>query len=139
MRRCLLWVLPLIMAILSGCTGPAADINAALGEQFSLAIGQSATITEAGLKIEFVEVVGDSRCPQGVQCIWAGEANSLIEITYEGSTYQKVLTQSGASEPLPTDFNNYEITFNLQPYPEAGKEIKDRDYRLELQVDRKTS
>jgi hypothetical protein len=139
MRKHLFWALPLIIAILSGCAGQANNINAALGGQFSLSIGQSATITEEGLKIKFIEVIGDSRCPQGVQCIWAGEANSLIEITYSGSTYRKVLTQPGASEPAQTSFSVYEISFDLQPYPKAGEEITDKDYRLKLQVDKKTS
>jgi hypothetical protein len=139
MRQHLLWVLPLIIAILSGCVAPAADINVALGEKSSLAIGQSASITGEELKVKFIKVIGDSRCPQGVQCIWAGEASSLIEITYSGSTYQKVLTQPGASEPAQTDFSIYEITFDLQPYPKAGEEITDKAYRLEFQVDKKTS
>jgi hypothetical protein len=137
MRRHLFWVLPLITAVFTGCAGPAPDINATLGERFSLAIGQSAVIAEEGLRVKFIEVIGDSRCPHGVECLWAGEASSLIEITYSGSTYRIVLTQLGASVPAPTDFNVYEITFDLQPYPEAGKEIKDKDYRLELHVDKK--
>jgi hypothetical protein len=136
MRKNLLWVLPLIMIILPGCAGPAADVNAALGERFTLSIGQSAVIADEGLKIKFIEVVGDSRCPQGVQCIWAGEASALIEITYSGSTYRKVLTQPGASESTTTDFGIYEIAFSLQPYPQAGKEIDAKDYRLQLQVDK---
>jgi hypothetical protein len=137
MRRHLFWILPLITAILTGCAGVAAEIHVSLGEQFSLAIGKSATIPEEGLRVKFIEVIGDSRCPQGVECLWAGESSSLIEITYSGSTYRIVLTQLGASVPAPTDFNVYEITFDLQPYPEAGKEIKDKDYRLELEFDKK--
>jgi hypothetical protein len=139
MRKYLLLALPLIMVILSGCAGQYSGLRASLGEKFSLAIGQSTSITGEDLKIRFVEVIGDSRCPQGVTCIWAGEASSLIEITYSGSKYQKVLTQPGLTEPPQTDFGVYEITFDLQPYPEAGKEIKDKDYRLELQIDKKTS
>jgi hypothetical protein len=136
MRKHLLWILPIIIVLLSGCARQTGEINAALGEKFTLAIGQSASITGENLKVRFVEVVGDSRCPQGVECFWAGEASSQIEITYSGSTYQKVLTQPGASEPTQTDFGDYKITFDLQPYPKAGEEIKDKDYRLELQVDK---
>jgi hypothetical protein len=136
MRRHLLWVLPLILVILSGCAGQPSELKVGLSQKFALAIGQSAAITEEGLKIKFIEVIGDSRCPQGVQCIWAGEASSLIEITYSGSTYRKVLTQLGASGPALNDFGMYKITFDLQPYPEAGQEIKDKDYRLELQFDK---
>jgi hypothetical protein len=136
MRKHMLWVLPLVILILSGCAGQSSGLKAGLGEKFTLAIGQNATITGEDLNIRFVEVVADSRCAQGVQCIWAGEASSHIEITYSGVTYQKILTQPGASEPPQADFAAYEITFDLQPYPQAGEQIKDKDYRLELQVDK---
>lgn len=136
MRRHILWILPLIFVLLSGCAGQTVE-TANLGGKFILTIGQSAAISGENLEVRFVRVIGDSRRPQGVQCIWAGEASSLIEISYSGSRYQKVLTQPGETEPPQTDFNNYIITFNLQPYPVAGQEIKDKDYRLELRFDKK--
>ena len=112
MRKHLLWILPIIILVLSGCTRPTGEIKANLGEKFSLAIGQVASITGENLKIRFKEVIGDSRCPQGVQCIWAGEASSLMEITYSGSTFSKTLTQPGPSEPPQTDFQEYIIKFD---------------------------
>jgi hypothetical protein len=135
MRKYILWFLPVVLVLLLSC-GPG-EINADLGEKFSLAIGQSAYITSEGMAVKFIKVIGDSRCPQGVTCIWAGEASSLLEITYSGSTYQKVLTQPGFTEPPQSDYFEYVITFNLQPYPKAGEDIKDKDYRLELQIDKK--
>jgi hypothetical protein len=133
MRKYLLLALLLIMVILSGCAGRS-GLKASLGEKFILAIGQSGTITGEDLEVRFAKVIGDSRCPQGVECFWAGEASSLIEINYSGSKFQKVLTQPGTTELPQTDFGVYKITFDLQPYPVAGGEIKDKDYRLELEI-----
>jgi hypothetical protein len=42
--------------------------------------GQSTNI-DASTKLHYVRVVSDSRCPAGVQCIWAGEAT--IELMFE--------------------------------------------------------
>jgi hypothetical protein len=137
MRKYIWLILPLVLIFLLGC-GPG-DINANLGEKFTLAIGQSARITSEGMEVNFIEVIADSRCPQGVQCIWAGEASSVLEITRSGSTYQKVLTQPSLTEPPQTDFFEYIITFNLKPYPKAGEEIKDKDYLLELKMEKKVS
>jgi hypothetical protein len=137
MRKQLLWILPIIILVLSGCARPTGEIKANIGEKFSLAIGQVVSITGENLKIRFNEVTADSRCPQGVQCIWAGEASSLIEITYSGSTYSKTLTQPGSSEPPQTEFQQYEITFDLQPYPQKGIKIESKDYRLQLEINRK--
>jgi hypothetical protein len=139
MRKHVLWILPIIFILLSGCARPTSEINANLGEKFSLAIGQSASIRGENLKIRFMEVTADSRCPQGVTCIWAGEASSLIEITYSGTKYSKVLTQPGLSEPPRSDFQQYEITFDLQPYPQGGGKTESKDYRLQLEISRKAS
>lgn len=47
-----------------------ADLQLELGET-----GQS-----DGLTITFATVLGDSRCPEGVECIWAGEASVRLVI-----------------------------------------------------------
>lgn len=137
MRKYLVLALILMTVISYGCAGQSSGLKASLSEKFTLAIGQSATITGEDFEVRFVKVIGDSRCPQGVECFWAGEATSQIDVTYTGATYEKVLTQSGASANVQTDFGNYIITFDLKPYPQAGKQIQDKDYRLELQFDRK--
>jgi hypothetical protein len=139
MRKHLLWILPVLILLFSGCAGQTSEIKVNLGEKFSLAIGQGASVTGENLKIHFKEVTADSRCPQGVTCIWAGEASSLIEITYLETTYSKVLTQPGLSEPSQTDFQQYEIIFDLQPYPQKGERIENKDYRLQLEISRKAS
>ena len=123
----------LVLFPLSGCTRPAVE-QVTLNTEFSLAVEQSVTVTGEDLSIKFVEVVSDSRCPTGATCIWAGEASSLIEITASGSTISKVLTQPGLTSPPKDTVAGYEITFDLLPYPQLGKETKTADYRLKLVV-----
>jgi len=138
MRKYLLFILPMLLLIVAGCGAPA-DIYANPGVTFTLAIGQSASLNGEDLTIRFVDVVGDSRCAAGVVCIWAGEASCLVEIDYANKTFEKVLTQPGLTTPAQTDFANYTIAFDLKPYPQAGQEIKDKDYRLDLDIERKSS
>jgi hypothetical protein len=137
MYKRILIILPIVTVLLSGCAGPSNQVSAGFGEKFTLEIGQTASIKGENLKIRFVEVVGDSRCPQGVTCIWAGEATSLIEISSAGTTYRKVLTQPGSTEPPQADFLNYTIVFDLQPYPKAGVKTENKDYRLQLEINEK--
>ena len=47
-----------------------------------------------------------------------------------------VLTQPG-SGLAKADFNDYNLAFEVQPYPEAGKRLEKQDYRLELVVNKK--
>jgi hypothetical protein len=137
-RKHLLLVLPAILALLSGCAGHQGEISAALGEEIVLAVGQGASIARDGLEVRFIEVISDSRCPQGATCVWAGEASCLVEISDSESTYRKVLTQPGLSGPFQTSFKEYDITFDLKPYPQVGKEIKSEDYRLQLEINKET-
>jgi hypothetical protein len=109
-----------------------------LDQEFSLTLGQSIMIAGENLAIKFIEIISDGRCPKGAICIWPGEANCLTEITTRPeSIYLKVLTQPGPSKTSKTSFANYEITFDLQPYPELGKAIDKKDYHLRLVISKK--
>lgn len=120
----------LVFPWLAGCAGP--EPGASLDRPFTLAPGQSASITGADLAVRFAEVTGDSRCPQGAECIWAGEVSCRLEITHQGVTDAKVLVEPGSSGPAQTDYAGYRITFDIQPYPKLGNPIDKSDYRLTL-------
>jgi hypothetical protein len=125
----------LMLSLLSACGGGAGEVKANLGQEFSLSTGQTASIQGEDLKLKFLEVVNDSRCPNNVVCVWQGQASCLMEITYLESVQKVTLVQPGLTEEFSQiDFNGYLIQFNLTPYPEAGKEIKKSDYRLQLVV-----
>jgi hypothetical protein len=128
-----------IFLIASGCSQPG-QITANLGQDVSIAVGQTVSLNgnDESLKIKFTEVVSDSRCATGVECIWQGEVSCRLEITYRNVTNTKIITQPGlTSGPTSAEFNGYNLKFQVQPYPEAGKEIKNSEYRLQLTVDKK--
>ena len=91
-RIILTFVSLLSFLLVAGCTTPATQITAKLGEQFSIAVGQSASIAGEKLRIKFIEVVADSRCPTGATCVWQGEVTCLVEISYFESLHRKALT-----------------------------------------------
>jgi len=137
MRRTAIWlsIAVSMLVALAGCSGPAVA-QAELGKDFTLAVGQSAAIKGEDLTVTFVEVISDSRCPKDAICIWLGEVSCLVEITSNGSTFGKVLTQPGLSAPVTTNYGRYAILFNVLPYPETDKAIKSSEYRLQLTVSR---
>jgi len=127
----------LLLLLLAACGGEAGEVKANLGQEFSLSMGQTASIQDEALKLKFLEVISDSRCPKDVTCVWQGQASCLVEITYLESLYKVTLVQPGLpEEPSQIDFKEYVIKFDLTPYPEAGKEIKKNDYQLQLVVTR---
>ena len=123
-----------IVLLLGSCTGTG-EVKASLDQEFSLSIGQSALIAEENLQIGFEEVAEDSRCAKNVTCIWAGRVSSVVEITDNGSSNMIMLTQPGLTDQYAKEtYKEYQLTFNVEPYPEAGKEIAADEYRLLLIV-----
>jgi len=134
------FIVLLAFMLIAGCGSQTGEITAGVGEEFSIAVGQTASIAGEELKIRFIEVVADSRCPTGATCIWQGEITALVEITCRESPHRKAMTQPGlTAEPSRDEFKDYEITFSVEPYPVVGGEIKNADYRLQLTVDKKTA
>jgi hypothetical protein len=126
----------LSMAIfsLSGCSGNQVAVTVGLGETFTINVGKSAQITGEEMVITFDEVIGDSRCPQTVNCVWAGVASSRVTIVHQGTTYSLALNQPGLTEQAQDSFINYTLKYSLNPYPKAGEEISPRAYRLTATV-----
>jgi len=133
-KNIVLYTLVLII-LLVGCAGQSTTSNVNLGQEFNLAPNHSVSIIGEPLNIKFIEVVSDSRCPTGVQCIWAGEVSCLVEITLNNSKTQKTITQPGSSL-VKTDFNGYMITAKVEPYPKANQSIEKEDYRLQLKIEK---
>jgi hypothetical protein len=82
-------------------------------------------LKEYQMNITFKGVSEDSRCPEGVNCIWAGVALTQIEVM--GTSTRPVLLNL-ASMDFPNrnyhqsaDFNGYTITLQeVTPYPKSG-------------------
>ncbi|MDO8716824.1 MAG: hypothetical protein Q7J73_08480 [Dehalococcoidales bacterium] len=124
-----------LLLFLVSCAGTPGQVKAGLGKEFSLAINQTATISGENLKIKLLDIFGDSRCPTGVTCIWAGEVTAVIQIGDTPST-NMTLIEPGHGDGSNQTYNNYHLSFHVQPYPEAGKSIAKEDYRLLLTVDK---
>jgi hypothetical protein len=110
------------------------NMQARLGQEFSLAVGQNAVISTEKMEIEFVAVTADSRCPSGAQCIWAGEAKCTVLFSVNENEQMVTLIQSGGSSSATTSIDGYSISFTLNPYPKLNKQIEDKDYRLVLTI-----
>ena len=138
MRKCSGYLLAFITIILllSSFVGCSGEVKARLGEEFTLHIGESIRITEEDLRIKFVKVSEDSRCPKDVNCIWEGRVTTIIEILMDSSSQQLELSQPGLTDtPAMEAHEGYEFTYRVEPYPEkAGVEITADEYRLLLIV-----
>lgn len=113
--------------------GSTGEIKAALNQEVRLPIGETLVISDEGLKIRFVAVTNDSRCAQGVTCIWAGEAKCKTEFTLGNSKdlVDITITGSGVSQTI---FHSYTIQSILEPYPKAEQTIQQSSYILVMKI-----
>jgi len=124
----------IVSVLLAGCDENQMPITVGLGEVFTIGVGQSARIAIEDMEVTFIEVIGDSRCPQNVNCVWEGVASSHIKITHQDVDYSIVLNQPGLTEQANETFIDYTLTYSLNPYPREGEEIPPKDYQLTLNV-----
>ncbi|CAM2862441.1 hypothetical protein [Flavobacterium frigoris] len=107
----------------------------------SLKITQKKCLKNKGTKLILKEVLSDSRCPEGVQCIWAGEAKVVVSV-YEGKKFVKdeELVISGKNEQINKDWFMSYLPFsqkniksiNIVPYPKEGVKINPKEYYIKI-------
>ena len=104
-----------------------------LGRAFSMKIGESITVGD--LRLTFRSVEGDSRCPIGAVCVWAGDGEIALKI--EQGSKAAVAALHTTLEPKKTEWNGYTISLvSLTPAPKSGTQTNPADYRAEILVTR---
>jgi hypothetical protein len=117
-----------------GSNTPADTKVVAIDRDFDLSPGESAMIDGSALTVSFVKAAEDSRCPTGVQCIWAG--NGAVALTVNTpSTGKYTVTLNTTLTPKTVKAGPYEITLvDLKPYPRQGSKIAPATYVATLHI-----
>lgn len=89
-----------------------------------LGFGDESTVAP-GTQLRFLRVVNDSRCPKGVQCVWAGEVTVEFELkSPSGKSRFELASARAASTAVG------ELHFELKDYgacPPASKRLADAE------------
>lgn len=97
-------------------------------QQLKLTVNQQKTVTKDRLKIKFISVVEDSRCPTDTNCIWAGNAKVQIKVSNSKGA-SKTFELNMNLEPNIVSFADYEIKIiNLTPQPASNIRINRNGY-----------
>jgi hypothetical protein len=108
-----------------------------LDKEFELKINQQAMLEDEGLAVEFESVLEDSRCPEGVDCIWSGNAKIKIKLDKKMQTpaTSELNTDAG---PKSSSYLNYEVKLvALKPRTKANEAIKPSEYIAALIIKKK--
>ena len=106
------------------------------GREFKLKVGRQVTVKGTKLRIRFVTVENDSRCPSDVTCVWAGNAAVRLQLgTGKGSKTVTLNTSKSPSFVGETEYHGYKVKLvELGPYPRSDRKIAPRDYTATLLV-----
>jgi hypothetical protein len=111
--------------------------EAALDQEFEIKLGQQVSIEHEGLKVSFSYVAEDSRCPEGVQCVWAGNGKVVLKLSKQRKR-SAVMRLNTNLEPNHAAYRDYDVKLvGLNPHPKKDEKIKKRDYVATLIVSRK--
>ena len=99
--------------------GVTPTINAAMGSEFEIAVGQEAKVQGTSTVIRFSGVIEDSRCPSDVQCVWAGDAVVRLSLSGAGAIEASLHT---TLDPKAVQYAGRTITLvGLKPVPQSGR------------------
>lgn len=115
----------------SDCQFALCPLQTATSSVVRTTLGQKMT----GLNVSITpkEIVSDSRCPLGVQCVWAGTVEVRTVLETKVSHGEQTLT---LGKPAP--FGDYLVTLTeVTPAPKAGEKIAGSSYRFVFEVKKK--
>lgn len=109
-------------------------VNAKLNVPFQLKINQIATIKSENLKIKFLNVTSDSRCPADVNCIWQGEVTIVVNIVKNGQNLGNFSLSSVFNPEITAKKYSIKLTNVVSGPVLSGQPIKNPDYVVKLVV-----
>ncbi len=98
--------------------------------QSDVKITSKKCIPKKGFHLKLLRVFDDSRCPENVTCIWAGEVSAIVEVYNNKKLVEEktVIFNSKNQEENILWFSNYyqkKITnVGVVPYPKEGVVVK---------------
>jgi len=103
--------------------------------------GENKFLKEYEMNVTFKSISEDSRCPEGVACIWAGVAVAQVEVmgTYSRPMVLSLATMdnTGRNYQKSAEFNGYTISLEeVTPSRKAETGGKDLDgkYRIGIKI-----
>jgi hypothetical protein len=94
------------------------------GRPFSLKPGAWAQSADGALRVGFEGVASDSRCPKGVQCMWAGDAVVRVWLQQGSGARQPRELHTAPGPGQATGVPGAEVVLvGLAPYPVAGRSV----------------
>ena len=135
-------IIPLLFVFMSMPAAPASvrasdDHMAPLNQEFEIKLGDTVWIQDELLRIDFQGVAEDSRCPEGVACVWAGNAKVVLRVM-KARKRPAAMMLNTMLNPKQGSYRGYEVRLvKLEPPRKKGVRLRKREYLATLIVTRR--
>ena len=124
--------------ILTLVFGSVITADAQTDSTIKVRVGKQKKFSRSKVNVKFVSLVEDSRCPEGVNCVWAGNAKIKVFVSRgngEGETFE-MNTNLGAKGAT---FGEYAINLtDLTPTPKENVRLNRNSYTATFTIARLT-
>src|SRR5688572_4335096 len=132
--------LAFLLAALVGCSttpgeptpGQTNAATVAIGDTFSLRAGETAQVEGTQVQVAFKRVENDSRCPQDVTCVWAGDALVQLEVAVARTAWVPVPLHTTLEPRKAGQFGYTFELVGLSPQPTSSQAIPAGNYTASL-------
>lgn len=101
------------------------------GVEAELAPGEARDV--GGLHVAFDRIVGDSRCPVDVACVWQGDGVAQVALSQGGQSPQTFELHTAKAKPV--SYAGYDVELvRLRPEAHSTEPIAPESYRLTVRV-----
>ena len=136
-NNALAWLVLTGVLLLGGRVAAGAQ-TARVGREFKVKVGRVVTLDGGRLRLRFVRVAEDSRCPVDVDCVWAGNAEAMVEAGgrgWRGRTTLKLDTNEGGQGASEARYGRYTLKLvSLSPQRRSDRKIAPGGYTATLLV-----
>lgn len=102
--------------------------------EVELAVGETASLPDAPLRITLLGVPTDSRCPVDVTCVWEGDVEVRLEVEPDDEPAREIAIHS-TLEPREVVVDGFELSLvEVRPEPLSGSSIPPERYRVRIGV-----
>jgi len=126
------YLLILTLFIATGCDKLTTNQTFTIGKESTFRINQLYFSTDGQYTLLIKEIT-DSRCPEGVECVWSGEVFLKGEWTYNGTKHLIELHTVLKDKQIEPEGFSIQIV-DAKPYPKNGVESKPEDLVITLLV-----
>lgn len=113
------------------------DMELQIPRKVTIRLGETGGSDGKAVIIHFLEVLEDSRCPTGAECVTAGRVGILVDVTYNGEIKTVELWLEGSDESQKTyvEFPGLAVYLTaVEPYPRVDVVQERETYSADFEI-----